>query len=283
MKLKSKQVLWLSDYTIKEVPSGGAEITDNYVIEAAKSLGIPISVVIPKNLKASALDSSDLVVLSNCYEFPKPAIDKIIETKPFIIFCHDSGRWLHVAKKHPLMFQRAVASIFLSPNHRGMFKKFLDSSCKTLLIPPHISQDFYNRGEQRKDSVLFVGNIHDGKGVLEIIEIIKDNPATLFDFYYGRAERYLERQLKQFKNCNLKGFVNQKEMYNIYNLYKYFIHLPKCHEAFGRAVGEALLCGCEIIANNNIGALSYGWGYKEFRKNTLVSQFKFWEDLEKYI
>ena len=39
--------------------------------------------------------------------------------------------------------------------------------------------------------------------------------------------------------------------------FKNFIFLPQWPEPFGRVVAEAAMCGCEIIGNSNIGALSY--------------------------
>jgi len=126
---------------------------------------------------------------------------------------------------------------------------------------------------------MFVGNLHDGKGVIQIIEYAKKNPSVVFDFYYARSADYLVRQLKSLPNCNLIGFVPKEKIYENYNKYEYFIHIPMHFESFGRAVGEAYLSGCKLLVNDRVGALSYGWDYKTFRRETLVSNFTFWNNL----
>jgi len=281
MKLKNKNLLWLTDYTVKEVPAGGAEITDSYVIQAGKSLGYSIQVCCPSNLRSNILEKSDLVIFSNCYEFPKPARQMIMEEKPYVVYSHDSGRWMEVVKRSPNMMKNAQANIFLSPLHRDCFSKFLVGAKNILLVPPHIPVEFYDRGAQRVNKIIFVGNIHEGKGICEIIQYAKDNPCMVFDFYYKRGVSYLIRQLKALNNCNLVGYVPKEAIYNNYNKYKYFIHIPQHYESFGRAVGEAYLCGCEIIVNKRVGAVSYDWDYQTFRKRTMHAHFIFWEKLSK--
>ena len=42
------------------------------------------------------------------------------------------------------------------------------------------------------------------------------------------------------------------------NRAKNFVFLPRWPEPQGRVVAEAALCGCNIIGNENVGALSFG-------------------------
>jgi glycosyltransferase involved in cell wall biosynthesis len=281
MNLKGKKILWLTDYTVAEVPSGGAEITDSYIIKAGLQLGYDITVCRPSSLRSPLLQKSDLVIFSNCYEFPRPALMRIMEEKPYIVYSHDSGRWIQVLKKNPEMMRNALATIFLSPLHRDCFIKYLEGAKNVLLVPPHIPYSFFDKGESRENKIMFVGNIHDGKGVPTIIDYAKKHPDMIFDFYFGRGSSYLKQQLKKLGNCNLIGYVPKEEIYNNYNKYKYFIHIPQHQEAFGRAVGEAYLCGCELIVNERVGAMSYGWDYKTFREKTMRAHFLFWEELGK--
>jgi glycosyltransferase involved in cell wall biosynthesis len=141
--------------------------------------------------------------------------------------------------------------------------------------------DFFDQGNTRLNKVMFVGNLHEGKGIPQIIKYAKDNPSVIFDFYYKRACAGLKSQLKTLNNCNLVGYVPKEQIFENYNKYKYFIHIPNHQESFGRAVGEAFLSGCNLITNDRVGALSYGWDYREFRENTLYSNYLFWEKLEK--
>jgi glycosyltransferase involved in cell wall biosynthesis len=282
MILRDLKLLWLCDYTIKEVPAGGAEITDDHIIRAGRSLGYDISVIRPSGLRSNCVESSDVIIFSNCYEFMSPARKSLIETKPYIVFTHDSGRWMSVVKEHPSMLKNSLANIFLSPLHRDCFKAYLpEQTNQNLLVPPHIPVDFYDMGRERVNRVMFAGNIHSGKGVQDIIEFAKVHPNIHIDFFYNRSQSNLVAQLKQLKNCHLKGYRPKEEIFECYNKYKYFMHIPQHQEAFGRAVGEAFLCGCDLIVNDRVGAMSYGWDYSVFREKTLYSQFTFWHDLER--
>jgi len=280
MYLTGKKILWLVDFTTTEVPAGGAEITDSYVIQAGRTLGLDITIVRPASLRSDILFNADLVILSNCYDFPTPALQRVQETKPYVVYLHDSGRWLSVVKNIPDLLIRSKVSIFLSPLHRDCFKTFLGIDDNILLIPPHIPPNFYDAGEDRDNKILFVGNIHDGKGVKSIIEYAKNNQQTHIDFYFNRSQGPLLSQLKGLSNCNLVGFVPKEVIFNNYNKYAYFIHIPQHFEAFGRSVAEAFLCGCKLIVNERVGALSYGWDYATFRQKTLNSHFDFWKKLE---
>jgi len=280
MSLKKKKVLWLTDYTNIEVPAGGAEITDSYVIQAGRALGYDITISRPCSLRSNLLTESDLIIFSNCYEFTKPVRDKVIAEKPYVVYSHDSGRWMSVLKDTPEMMQKAVATIFLSPLHRECFNKFLTDARNIFLVPPHIPYTFYDQGQARINKIMFVGNIHTGKGVEEIIQYAKENPHLIFDFYYQRHDGRLYNQLKILKNCNLIGYVPKEQIYENYNRYRYFIHIPRHYESFGRAVGEAYLCGCKLVVNERVGAMSYEWDYQTFREMTMQAHFMFWRKLE---
>lgn len=277
---KKKKILWLADFTTVEVPAGGAEITDSYVIQAGKDLGYEIKVCTPSQIHSSDVSWCDVVVFSNNFEFPHTVRKRLMDTKPYIAYSHDSGRWLSIAKKHPDFFQRALASIFLSPLHRDQFKKFLTKAKNVICVPPYIPYYFYDKGEDRNRKVIYAGNIHEGKGIDDVLKFAKENPNMIIDFYYQRHSGGLLRALKERRNCNLVGFVPKEKIFKKYNQYSYFIHVPKCYEAFGRAVAEAYLCGCKVIINDRVGAFSYDWDYKAMRYNTLHADKAFWWKLQ---
>jgi glycosyltransferase involved in cell wall biosynthesis len=161
----------------------------------------------------------------------------------------------------------------------GCFTSYFSENTHNILVPPHVPIDFYDKGLQRLNKIMFAGNIHEGKGILEIIDYAKNNPQIIFDFYFQRGSPHLLTQLKKLPNCNLVGYVEKEKIFENYNKYEYFIHIPSHKEAFGRAVAEALLCGCKLISNSKIGVLSYNWSYDELRKNTLLGNYLFWYKL----
>lgn len=283
MELKDKKVLWLTDYTTKEVPAGGAEITDSWILKAARISNLNVDVIRPVDLRTDILDKADLIIFSNNYEFKETTRNEVMRRKPYIAYSHDSGRWMDVLKQHPDMFNNALGSIFLSPLHRDTFNNYLATAKNVFCIPPHITLDFQDKGLSRENKIMFVGNIHDGKGIPDIIKFAKSHKNIHIDFYYNRGQGNYISELRSLKNCHMVGYVPKEQIYENYNKYKYFIHIPRHYESFGRAVGEAFLSGCNIIVNDNVGACSYGWDYKTFRENTMKSHFLFWETIQNII
>jgi len=280
MNLYKAKCLWLTDYTVKEVPAGGAEITDSWVLKAAQVSGLSVTVARPMDMRTDVLDAADFVIFSNNYEFPAACREAVIRRKPYIVYSHDSGRWNDVFIKTPGMCAGALGSIFLSPLHQQSLERHLSGAKNVVCVPPHITLDFYDKGAARENKVMFVGNVHRGKGVCEIIQWARKNPQIHIDFYYQRGQTDLLETLKRLNNCHLIGYVPKEEIFERYNRYRYFIHIPEHYESFGRAVGEAYLSGCQLIVNDRVGACSYGWNYSKFREMTANAHFMFWNRVE---
>lgn len=274
-------ILWLSDFTTIEVPAGGAEITDSYVIQAGRFLGYDIMVLRPRDCTLASLDAADLIILSNNFEFSDSIKSEIIKRKKYIAYSHDIGRWGAVVKRNSLLFKNAEASIFLSPGHRDNLKFALTGAKNILCIPPHIPLTFYDRGYIRNSNVMYAGTLYDGKGLTNIMQVMKQNPQLNFDLYYKCFQDRIVSQLTGYKNCKLCGYVPKEQLVDVYNKYEYFVHLPIMYECFGRAVTEALLSGCKLLVNQNIGLLSYNWDIKTTRENTMNAHFFFWAELKR--
>ena len=283
MKIKNKKILWLTDYTVKEVPAGGAEITDSHILFAANRIGLSVTVKRPQNFDVSCLSNYDFAIFSNNYEFSIFQRNFVMANIPYIVYSHDSGRWLNIFKTNPDISRTAIGSIFLSPLHRDQFLPFIKNLNNIYCVPPYISKNFIDTNKKRNNKVMYAGNIHEGKGLWEVLSFVKKNKGIDFDFYSHRTNSRIITVLKNQPNCNLMGFIPNSEIFKKYNEYSYFIHVPLCKEAFGRAVTEAYLCGCNIICNNNIGAFSYTWDFRAFRRNTLYANYDFWFSIEKII
>jgi len=270
---------WIVDFTIKEIPTGGAELTDSFVIKAGRDLGFNIEIIRPDTF--SSLDKYDLLVVSNNYSFNNEQRNLICQHKNFICYNHDAGNWLRVAKSFPQLLKKAKLNIFLSPLHRRQFQAFTMQDY--IDIPPHFPFYFTDYGIPRNGRAVYAGNIHEGKGLWEIVKFAEQYPEIIIDFYYKRASHSILEKLKRLSNCNLCGFVPHEKMAEIYNKYTYLIHLPLCIDAYCRMVGEAFLCGCKLILNNRVGAKSFSWfgDYRKMRKYTLNSHYYFWEVLKK--
>jgi len=51
--------------------------------------------------------------------------------------------------------------------------------------------------------------------------------------------------------------VPQEQMPLLLNRARNYVHLPRWPEPFGLIVAEAALCGCNLIVNENVGAISW--------------------------
>lgn len=270
------KIIWFTDFTTNEVPAGGAEITDSYIIQAGLDMGYSIQVVRPDFYRPEILNKTDLVIFSNNFEFPDNIKSGIMKRIPYVAYSHDIGRWGDVIRRNPDMFSKAKASIFLSPGHQDKFQRYLDKAKNVICIPPHIPEYFYDKGINRIGKVLYAGNLYDGKGIINVLDFVKANPNVRVDFYYQRFSQHILTALQSESRCSLRGYIPVEELNKTYNQYRYFIHLPKEYEAFGRASAEAYLSGCGMIINQKVGAFSYGWNLAQFRANTLYAHFDFW-------
>lgn len=274
------KIIWLNDFTRTEIPTGGAEITDSHVIAAGREMGHTITVCRPHDFMPRMLRDTDLIVFSNNFNFPTQLRLELMHMKPYVSFVHDCGRWALIAKRHPYIFEKGLATVFLSPGHQAWFKDYLKDAKNVFAIPPHLLESFCDYGKERSDRLVYVGNLHEGKGLLNILEFAKNNPSVEVDFFYGRTSDSTLKRVQAVKNCHLMGTISRENLPGKLNEYAAFIHLPVEYEAFGRAVGEATLCGCQIIGNDKIGALTYNVTAEELREITLRPHYLFWEKIQ---
>lgn len=110
--------------------------------------------------------------------------------------------------------------------------------------------------ERDKFIVLFVGQMSLRKGLPYLLK-------AFADFQHPRKELWLvgsvqpetERILKKFPNKGIKlvGAIANNELALIYSKANVFV-LPSIEEGLALVQGEALACGCPVIASENTGA-----------------------------
>jgi glycosyltransferase involved in cell wall biosynthesis len=142
----------------------------------------------------------------------------------------------------------AKINMFASPLHSKEFKNFLnlDKEVSTFIYPREIDTSvFVNTNRNRDIEYLSVGAINYWKGTDVVIDKYKHRQLCIAGYGDSLPSGVV----------NL-GRVPHSLLPEIYNRAKNFVHLPRWKEPFGRTVAEASLCGCNIIGNENIGALS---------------------------
>lgn len=253
---------------------GGAQKNDLGMIRfIMKNTGAEIDIIIPQNIGSKLLKKYDLLIFSNCVKFPKEHIEAIIKKNPYVIFHHDylfcrfrlyypgdktcvgcpGFEWWHK------FIAGAKKNIFLSPMHREMHeiiftKKELGPS---ITIPSCIDTEFWHPTEgdiRMPKTVISVNGLEVFKGRYNHNEYIEKHPELQFTFVGGGIEI-------NKPNVKYLPVVGQEELRKLYSQHEYFMSLPPTAMPFDRVIPEAYLCGCKLIVNENLGALSYKWDW----------------------
>ncbi len=185
------------------------------------------------------------------------------------------------------IFEKSDLIIVNSNIEKKNFLKITKNIQKITIIPHGIklkknSKIILNNKNNLK--FVFFSRIHPSKNLTNLIEIWKNN--NFFDDYildiYGEIvdEDYFDsvnNKIKNSKNINYKGKINQKNLNQKLSRYDIFLH-PSMSENFGLVILEAMSNGLfsvvnkkldwKILDNNNLGC-SLNFNYKNL-KNLIV-------------
>lgn len=173
--------------------------------------------------------------------------------KPYVVYQHDLWeviyKWQHGAVK-PII-EQAEAVVFLSPLHRAAFCAVHGVKPRhTFTVPSPIDADAFGPAGE-KEGTVWIGDFVPHKGVKEAISWAATNGPVDF---YGSGRLSLAGE-----NVQLHGRLRYEEVPSILAAAETFLFLPSQPEPFGRIVAEAYLSGCELVCNERVGALSWGW------------------------
>lgn len=171
------------------------------------------------------------------------------------------------------LYQNAILNVFVSPLHRriiqsmlgaevvGSFYEYLDIIDLTL---------FSNQGIERDIPFLFVGVLHEAKGLEEMRALFANQDLVLVGSSPGGQDPGFGRWLGPLPYQEVAGLMNRA---------RNFVFLPRWPEPFGRVVAEAALCGSELITNDNVGARSFGLDLSQ-PESYREAGTGFWEKIE---
>lgn len=277
---KPKKIAWVADYSLSQ-HQGGAQRTNQIIIDRGRELGYEIEEVNSDNFH---LPEADLYILNNIhyiYWNYTPQLLEIIDSKPFIRYEHDY-LW-----KIPMPFSeiqhiydQSLLNIFLSPLHLEEHQKAGLKLERVHLQPSPIDTERFTRGEGKKGTVLYTGELAEHKGLLNIFSHASNNPDLKYDLYGWAGNMWEKLKEDMPRNCKVNTPLGYEKMPDLYRKYGKFIHMPLWIEPFGRTVAEAYLSGCELITNNKVGFQSYDWDYSDYegvRQRLAEAPDLFWE------
>jgi hypothetical protein len=258
--VKKKTVAWIQDSSIR----GGAEISNELVIKVGIDCGFSILVVTPKAASLrSDLEGSDLAIFNNIWAF-NPSQMKIIDEfvsrgmRPYVKYEHDH-RELNRPEFSKKLFANSILNVFLSPIHLENYRQVL--GCGGICLPLAIDVDLFHlipSVERKADSAL-VCNVRNFKSWKNLQAYVSDHPEIAFTV--------LSNGIAPVRGGNVKisPMVPYEKMPEVYSTHQYLVHILDGWGANERVIWEAALCGCQIVANKMVGALS--WGNEGFNVN----------------
>lgn len=286
------KVAWLQDMN-PMAEAGGAQLNDRAKIIEGIRRGFDIRHVGPPG-DNFYLDWADVFVVSNATAFSADYIAGATDTrKPVVWFIHDFANLCKVRLHYPMlercmscyrkprwipMMEQAKILVWLSPLHRDAWLYATPEleGVNYLLNPSSVSPaDFHPLNMPRKGT-LGVNGLLAFKGRKGIIEWAEENPGEPVTVVGPNPE---PGPLPP--NIEVAPPVPPYLMNELYNRFERFLHLPDTIGPFDRVAAEALLAGCQVVANKNVGALSYPWftSRESVASHLETASSDFWETI----
>jgi len=122
------------------------------------------------------------------------------------------------------------------------------------------SKQYFHDVFKNKKTILFVGQLIERKGIMELIEaftIIREhhNDAHLIIAGSGALDKKIKDHINQNNNSHihLLGYVPQSNLPKLY-AHSHILCLPSREEVWGLVVNEAMACGIPVVASDACGA-----------------------------
>jgi hypothetical protein len=278
------KILLISDFGLHHTP-GGAQRSNDIIIREGVSRGHAISVYHYDSNVSILNDNYDWIISSNLEVISQtnPALVSSIPRVPnHIRLEHDSNLyWDQSFRKY--FWQSCKKSFFLTKFHHEFFvESFGDIFPNVCIVPDPIDKSFepiYNW--RARSGIGYVGFMHYLKGTENFIRYVEDHPDKEFIVAAWGDEKY-ESKLKSLKNVDFRWKIPFEQMPEFYSSIEYLYYSPVCKEPFCRAVGEALMCGAELLGDcSNVGAARMFYEDRDvFANKCINAASNFWKEIE---
>jgi hypothetical protein len=305
------KVLWISDFPPDTTQFGGAEATMDIYGGYGKHRGHTSSYA-GTRVQYDLSDISkefDCMIFYNTFFFEHQALLEAIGEIPHVNFecdfgfckfrypkCLEFTRMLGYApceecpytetptpqlkESHVEIMKTAKINFFMSPLQYNAFLscipeiRELDNS---FILPPMIDEHRFFPLNQERKGALYVGQFAPNKGVMNALRYAVTHPSERVMFVGFSPEGMIFPG-----NCIIMGKVSNEHMNTVYNMVDSVILLPEIIDTCPRVAFEAILAGCTILPNSNVGTLSLDWPLSDpilLRKKIRESPIRFWESL----
>jgi glycosyltransferase involved in cell wall biosynthesis len=280
----NKKVLWISDFNISQSP-GGAQQSNDIIIKKGRELGYSIfEANYHINFNSMNFDEFDILISSNLEAISSmnsDIVDKISKHNYHVRLEHDMNRYLNNNDRKKL-FESCKKTIFLTEYHYKLFEHNYGNYFKNIeiIFDPIDTNTFVNFNKEREDKILYVGFMHELKGTLKFFDYVLKNPQLNFAVA-GWGSPVFEYLAKNIFNIEYLGTLTQTQMPELYNKYKTLYYSPVIPEPFCRSVAEGIICGINLMSDNQaiIGCLSElnKIGINNFIDKCSKAESIFWE------
>ena len=171
-------------------------------------------------------------------------------------------------KRRDILLKNADLCIFFSEAHKNLTKKLIGDVNHFIAIPPCEDLSvFYNQHRERDIEILSYGGHLEYKG---FFNIMKKFPTSCPVFLGGGSDTLI----RLYNYGKYIGKIPYDQMPAILNRTKKFVHMPRWVEPFGLTTLQALLCGCDVVENEN-STVTKGIIVEEY-----VKEIKRWSNCE---
>jgi len=275
--LKLKKIAWVADFVVKTYRAGGAQYTNEMVINAGRDRGYDIDIITKDDVPDC---DYDLYILNNIRYINVDFINEIIYKKNYIRWEHDY--WVCGAyandKRFTSILEKSLLNLFMSKRHLAVCEKNLGFKIPKgdYVISPIDTNLFFIDKKIKKDKNLVIWTGHDkpdNKGFKVALQYAKASPKLKFKMFGIFKDKH-----NLPDNVEIIGEVDQPVLVKWMQKAQYLMAVPNWIEPSGRSIMEGLLCGCDLIVNDNIGVLGENIDFNDY--NTIVklahSEDKFW-------
>jgi glycosyltransferase involved in cell wall biosynthesis len=183
-------------------------------------------------------------------------------------------------RQYASLFNNAVLNIFLSPLHKSAYEHVYPKMSESICLPSPIEVERFKplNIPRQPNLVVGVNSLLPFKGINTVLDFAAQNHDKKFIFYGGKPDQ----PFRMPPNASYAGLQPNERLPEIYSAAEYFIHLPETPQPFERTVAEAYLCGCKLLINPLVGAVTYDWwtDRDSVRKHVGEAAGQIWNELE---